>query len=114
MNHNFGDKGSVADQKHIVWLGSHILFMQHYGRFFCREEVPVIWILIFPVLWIHILYIEFGIWIRIQDVGLLAQFGSGSWVILSILKEKLKIIFEKKNSFKKSTVLLRLGWLVVN
>ena len=24
MNHNFGDKGSVADQKHFVWLGSHI------------------------------------------------------------------------------------------
>ena len=32
MNHNFGDKGSVADQKHFVWLGSHILFMQHYGK----------------------------------------------------------------------------------
>ena len=32
MNHNFGDKGSVADQKHFVCLGSHILFMQHYGK----------------------------------------------------------------------------------
>ena len=68
-----------------VWRIRNILFgsgptfysCSTMARLFCREEVPVIWILIFPVLWIHIHWIwnldpypgcwAVGpIWIRIQ------------------------------------------------